>query len=81
MVLIWSSSKFCRLTLSHTTDLDSSKLNEFADDNSNFNENDRKLFKRVENTVGKEAFARLDFSFSLSVFKGLILRIRKNQSC
>ena len=33
--------------------LDSSKLNEFADDNFKFDENGRKLSKRVENTVGK----------------------------
>ena len=37
--------------------LDSSKLKEFPDDNSNFNENVRKFFKRVENTVGKEEIA------------------------
>ena len=33
--------------------LDSSKLKEFADDNFKFEENGRKLSKRVENTVGK----------------------------
>ena len=33
--------------------LDSSKLKEFADDNFRFDENERKLSKRVENTVGK----------------------------
>ena len=33
--------------------LDSSKMKEFADDNFNFDENDRKFLKRVENTVGK----------------------------
>ena len=32
---------------------DSSQLKEFADDNFNFVENGRKLFKQVENTVGK----------------------------
>ena len=32
--------------------LDSSKRKEFADDNFKFDENGRKLFKRVENTVG-----------------------------
>ena len=40
--------------------LDSSKLKEFADDNFKFDENDRKLFKRVENTVGKGEIARYE---------------------
>ena len=38
--------------------LDSSKLKEFADDNFKFDENERKLSKRVENTVGKGEIAR-----------------------
>ena len=37
--------------------LDSSKLKEFADDNFEFDENGRKFFKRVENTVGKGEIA------------------------
>ena len=37
--------------------LDSSKLKEFADNSFNFDENDRKLFKQVENTVGKGEIA------------------------
>ena len=37
--------------------LDSSKLKEFADDNFKFEENSRKLSKRVENTVGKGEIA------------------------
>ena len=32
---------------------DSSKLKEFADDNSNFDKNGRKFSKQVENTAGK----------------------------
>ena len=40
--------------------LDSSKLKEFADDNFKFNENGRKLPKRVENTVGKKEIARYE---------------------
>ena len=35
------------------TNLDSSKLKTFADDNFKFDENGWKLSKRVENTVGK----------------------------
>ena len=38
--------------------LDSSKLKEFADDNSKFDKNGRKLSKWVKNTVGKEEIAR-----------------------
>ena len=37
--------------------LDSSKLEEFADDNFKFNENGRKFLKLVENTVGKGEIA------------------------
>ena len=40
--------------------LDSSKLKDFADDNLKFDENGRKLSKRVENTVGKEENARYE---------------------
>ena len=38
--------------------LDSSKLKDFANDNFKFDENSRKLFKPVENTVGKGEIAR-----------------------
>ena len=40
--------------------LDSFKLKEFADDNFKFDENGRKLSKRVENTVGKGEIARYE---------------------
>ena len=40
--------------------LDPSKLKEFADNNFKFDENGRKLSKRVENTVGKGEIARYD---------------------
>ena len=40
--------------------LDSSKLKEFADDNFKFDENSRKVSKRVENTVGKGKIARYE---------------------
>ena len=42
------------------TNLDSSKLKEFADDNFRFDKNGRKLFKWVENTVGKGEIARYE---------------------
>ena len=40
--------------------LDLSKLKEFADDNFKFDENGRKFFRRVENTVGKGEIARYE---------------------
>ena len=40
--------------------LDTSKLKDFADDNLKFEENGRKLFKPVENIVGKEEIARYE---------------------
>ena len=40
--------------------LDSSNLKEFADDNFKFDENGRKLSKRVENTMGKGEIARYE---------------------
>ena len=40
--------------------LDSSKLEEFADDNFKFDENGRKLPKCVENTVGKGEIAHYE---------------------
>ena len=42
------------------TILDSSMLKEFADDNSNFEENGRKFSKWVENTVGKGEIAHYE---------------------
>ena len=40
--------------------LDSSKLKEFADVNFKFNENGRKLSKRIENTEDKGEIARYE---------------------
>ena len=40
--------------------LDPSKLKEFADDNSKFDENGKRLSKRVENTVGKGEIAHYE---------------------
>ena len=48
------------LTLPKRQILDSSKLKEFADDNFKFDERDRKLLKRVENTVWKGEIARYE---------------------
>ena len=61
--------------------LDSSKLNEFADDDFKFDENGRKLSKRVENTVGKGKLLVLsNFSFSHGVFKRLVAQGRQKVS-
>ena len=40
--------------------LDSTKLEEFADDDFRFDKNGRKLSKQVENTVGKGEIARYE---------------------
>ena len=45
------------LTLSQTTNFDSSKPKEFADDNFELDENGRKFAKWVENTAGKGEIA------------------------
>ena len=63
MLSSWTSLKFCRLVKSFNSssniklftnqpNLDSSKLKEFADDNSKFDKIDRKFFKKVDNNVG-----------------------------
>ena len=46
------------LNFSQTTNFRLLKLKEFADDNFKFDENSRKFFDRVENTVGKGEIAR-----------------------
>ena len=45
------------LTHYQTTNLDSSKLKKFADDNLKYDENGKKLSKRVEDTVEKGEIA------------------------
>ena len=50
--------------------LDSSKLKEFADDNFEFDENGRKLSKRLKNTEGKGEIALYEqFLFPLCFLK------------
>ena len=51
---------FVTLTLSQTTNLNTSKLKEFTDDNFKFDENGREFLKRLENTVGKGEIARYE---------------------
>ena len=47
-------------TLFQTTNFWTSNLKGFADDNFIFDENDRKFFIQVENTVGKGEIARYE---------------------
>ena len=63
--------------------LNSSELKDFANDNLKFEENGRKLFKPVENTVGKEEIARYEqFCPFPTVFsKGLFARGVKRCHC
>ena len=49
-----------RILLTRRQILDSSKLKKFADDNFKFDENGRKLSKRVENSVGKGEIDRYE---------------------
>ena len=62
MTVVCLRNKALSFILSHyqTTNLDSSKLKEFADDNFKFDKNSRKLSRRVENTVGKGEIARYE---------------------
>ena len=60
------------LTLSQTKILDSSKLKEFAGDNSNFHENVRRFSKRVEKTMVKGEIARYEQFLLFPHFKRLL---------
>ena len=62
--------------------LDSSKLKEFADNNSKFDENGGMLSKRVENTVGKGEIAHYEqFLLFLQCFQDLYCRHLKTRAC
>ena len=55
-------------------------MKEFANDNFRFDENGRKLSKRVESAVGTGEIARYEqFLLFHSVFKRLVLQTHKNQ--
>ena len=61
--------------------LNSSKLEDFADDNFKFDENGWKFSERIENTgEKKKLLVTSNFFFSHSVFKRLVLQTRKNQA-
>ena len=65
------------MTLPKRQILDSSKLEEFADDNFEFNENGRKFSKWVENNVGKGEIAPFPTVFS----EDLYCRHVKTRAC
>ena len=68
------------LTLSQTTNFRLPNQKEYVDENSKFDENGRKFFRRVENTVGKgKLLITSNFSFSYSVFKRLLLQTCKKK--
>ena len=68
--ILLNSSWKTLLTHYQTTNFRLLKLKEFADDNFKFDENGRKLSKRVENTVGKGQIARYEqFLFFLQCFQ------------
>ena len=63
--------------------LDPSKLKEFAENNSKFDENGKKLPKRVENTVGKGEIAHHEqfLLFPQRFSKDLYCRHVKTRAC
>ena len=63
--------------------LDTSKLKEFADNSFKFDENGRKLPKRVENTVGKGEIARNEqfLLFPQCFQRNLYCRHIKTRAC
>ena len=75
-------NNYCFNPLPDDKIVDWSKLKQIADDNLKFEENGRKLFKPVENTVGKKEnlLVTSNFSFSHSVFKGFVSQGRQKVS-
>ena len=62
--------------------LDPSKLKEFSDENSKFDEKGKKLSKRVGNTVGKREIAHYEQFLLFPVFsKDLYCRQVKTRGC
>ena len=61
--------------------LDSAKLKDFANNNLKLEENGRKLFKPVENTVGKGEIARYEYFLLFpECFQRLVSQGRKKVS-
>ena len=74
--------KIKHLTVSQTTNLDSSKLKEFTGDNFEFDENGRKFTKRVEKYYGKRRNCswRAIFPFPAVISKDLYCRHVKTRA-
>ena len=74
---------FYFLTLSQMTNLDSSKLKEFANNNFKFDENGREFSKQVKNTVGKGKIACYEqiSPFPTVFSKELYCKHVKNRVC
>ena len=86
MFWFWTDLKFCHLVKSQPFPkrqiLDTSKLNEFSDDNFKFDEYDRKFSERAENNVGKGEIAHYEQFLLFPVFsKGLYYRHVKTRAC
>ena len=80
VISIFSSSSQCFLPLSQTTNFGLHRIDKFADDNLKFDENDRKLSKQVENTVGKgEIHERAISHFPTAFLKRRVLQTCKTQ--
>ena len=71
------------LTLSQTPNSDFSKLKEFADDNFEFDVNNRKFSKWIENTLGKGEIAHYEqfLLFPTVFFKDFYCRHVKTRAC
>ena len=69
--------------LSQIQVFDNSKMKEFAEDNSKFDENGRKFSKQVENTVGKSrnCSSRAISPFPTVLLKALNCRPDKTRAC
>ena len=71
------SNEVTNLLITRRQILDSSKFKDFADDNFRFDENSRKLFKPLENTVGNgeiahyEQFLLFPLCFQKAYFPGV----------
>ena len=86
LILIYAASKrqtsvaLSNLTLNPFPNDKFQNLKDFADDNFKFDENGRKIFKWVANTVGKGEIARYEqFLLFPQCFQRLLLQTLKNQ--
>ena len=83
MIMWYHTSMKCIKPFPKRQILDSSKLTKFTDDNFKLNENRRKFFKWVENTVGKRrnCSSRAISPFPTVLSKGLYCKHVKTRAC